>query len=57
MADRRSAAGLERRHGPVAFLRAAGRNLILTVVTVAVIRLAIVAVVWIRDTSRSRSPT
>jgi hypothetical protein len=47
-ADMRSAAGLERRRGPTAFLRARRpRNLVLTVVALTVIGLAIGAVVWI----------
>lgn len=47
-ADMRSAAGLERRRGLVAFLRARRpRNLILLVVTLAAIGLAIGAVAWI----------
>lgn len=47
-ADLRAAAGLERRRGVVAFLRARRpRNLILTVVTLTVIGLAIGAVAWI----------
>jgi hypothetical protein len=46
--DLRSAAGLERRHGPVALLRARRpRNVILVVLTLTVIGLAIGAVVWI----------
>ena len=48
-ADLRSAAGLERHHGPVAFLRARRpRNLILSVVALAVIGLAIGAVAWVQ---------
>jgi hypothetical protein len=47
-ADLRSAAGLERRRGLIAFLRARRpRNLILTAVLLTVIGLAIGAVVWI----------
>ncbi len=47
-ADLRSAAGLERRRGPIAFLRARRpRNLILTAAAVALIGLAIGAVAWI----------
>lgn len=47
-ADLRSAAGLERRRGPIAFLRARRpRNLILIVLALTVIGLAIGAVVWI----------
>jgi hypothetical protein len=47
-ADLRAAAGLERRHGFVAFLRARRpRNLIVAVVLLATIGLAIGAVVWI----------
>ncbi|MDX6481780.1 MAG: hypothetical protein QOG85_2290 [Gaiellaceae bacterium] len=47
-ADLRSAAGLERRRGPIAFLRARRpRNLILIVVLLTLIGLAIGAVVWI----------
>jgi HAAS len=47
-ADLRSAAGLERRRGPVAFLRARRpRNLILTVLLLTAIGLTIGAVVWI----------
>ncbi len=47
-ADLRSAAGLERRRGLIAFLRARRpRNLMLTVVGLSVIGLAIGAVVWI----------
>lgn len=47
-ADLRSAAGLERRRGPIAFFRARRpRNLILTVVVLIVIGLAIGAVAWI----------
>lgn len=47
-ADLRSAAGLERRRGPIAFLRARRpRNLILTAAAVTAIGLAIGAVVWI----------
>jgi hypothetical protein len=49
-ADLRSAAGLERRRGPIAFLRARRpHNLIVAVVTLAVIGLAIGTVVWIRS--------
>lgn len=47
-ADLRSAAGLERRRGVIAFVRARRpRNLILTVVVVTVVGLAIGAVEWI----------
>lgn len=47
-ADMRSAAGLERRRGALAFLRARRpRNLVLIVVVLTVIGLAIGAVVWI----------
>jgi len=47
-AEMRTAAGLERRRGPIAFLRARRpRNLILTVVLFTVIGLAIGSVVWI----------
>ena len=47
-ADLRSAAGLERRRGPIPFLRARRpRNLIAAVVVIALIGLAIGAVVWI----------
>jgi hypothetical protein len=47
-ADLRSAAGLERRRGPIAFLRARRpRNLILTVLALTVAGLAIGAVAWI----------
>ena len=47
-ADLRSAAGLERRRGPIAFLRARRpRNLILIVLALTVIGLAIGAVAWI----------
>lgn len=47
-ADLRAAAGLERRRGPIAFLRARRpRNLILTLVALALMGLAIGAVVWI----------
>jgi len=47
-ADMRAAAGLERRRGVIAFLRARRpRNLILTLVTLTLIGLAIGAVVWI----------
>jgi hypothetical protein len=47
-ADLRSAAGLERRRGPIAFLRARRpRNLILLVLALTVAGLAIGAVVWI----------
>jgi hypothetical protein len=47
-ADLRSAAGLERRRGPIAFLRARRpRNLILTVVVLTATGLAIGAVEWI----------
>jgi hypothetical protein len=47
-AELRSAAGLERRRGPIAVLRARRpRNLILTVVVLTVIGLAIGAVEWI----------
>jgi hypothetical protein len=47
-AEMRTAAGLERRRGPIAFLRARRpRNLILTVVLLTVIGLAIGSVVWI----------
>jgi len=47
-ADLRAAAGLERGHGPIAFLRARRpRNLVITLVLLAVIGLAIGAVVWI----------
>lgn len=47
-AEMRTAAGLERRRGPIAFLRARRpRNLILTAVLLAAIGLAIGAVVWI----------
>lgn len=46
--DLRAAAGLERRRGPIAFLRARRRrNLILVVLAVTVIGLAIGAVAWI----------
>jgi HAAS domain-containing protein len=46
--DLRAAAGLERRRGPIAFLRARRpRNLILTVVLLTVIGLAIGSVIWI----------
>jgi hypothetical protein len=46
--DLRSAAGLERRRGPIAFLRARRpRNLILIVLVLAVIELGIGAIVWI----------
>jgi hypothetical protein len=46
--DLRSAAGLERRRGPIAFLRARRpRNLILTAVVLTLIGLAIGAVTWI----------
>jgi hypothetical protein len=47
-ADLRSAAGLERRRGPIAFLRARRpRNLILLVLSLSVIGLAIGVVVWV----------
>ena len=47
-ADMRSAAGLERRRGVIAFLRARRpRNLILTVVTLTILGLAIGAVQWV----------
>ena len=47
-ADMRTAAGLERRRGLIAFLRARRpRNLILVALTVAVVGLGIGAVVWI----------
>jgi hypothetical protein len=47
-AEMRMAAGLERRRGPIAFLRARRpRNLILTIVLFTVFGLAIGAVVWI----------
>jgi hypothetical protein len=47
-ADLRSAVGLERRRGMIAFLRARRpRNLILTVVALTLIGLAISAIVWI----------
>lgn len=47
-AELRSAAGLERRRGAIAFLRARRpRNLILTVVALALIGLAIGAVTWV----------
>jgi len=47
-ADLRAAAGLERRRGPIAFLRARRpRNVVLTVLALTVIGLAIGAVVWI----------
>lgn len=47
-ADLRTAAGLDRRHGPIAFLRARRpRNLILTVVVLVVMGLGIGAVVWV----------
>src|SRR5207253_8264504 len=46
----RAAAGLERRRGPIAFLRARRpRNVILTVAVLAVIGLAIGAVAWIQS--------
>ena len=49
-AEMRTAAGLERRRGPIAFLRARRpRNLILTVVLLTVIGLAIGSVVWIES--------
>ena len=49
-ADLRSAAGLERRRGVVAFLRARRpRNVILTVMLLVSIGLAIGAVVWVRS--------
>jgi hypothetical protein len=49
-ADLRSAAGLERRHGPVAFLRARRpRNVLLTLLALTVIGLAIGAVAWIQS--------
>lgn len=48
VAELRSAAGLERRRGVIAFLRARRpRNLILAVATLALIGLAIGAVVWV----------
>jgi hypothetical protein len=47
-ADLRSAAGLERRRGPIAFLRARRpRNLLLTALALTVIGFAIGAVAWI----------
>lgn len=47
-ADLRSAAGLDRRHGPLAFLQARRpRNLILAVVVLTVIGLAIGGLVWV----------
>ncbi len=47
-ADLRAAAGLERRRGPIAFLRARRpRNLILAVLALTVIGLAIGTVVWV----------
>lgn len=47
-ADLRSAAGLERRRGPIAFLRARRpRNLILVVLALTVVGFAVGAVVWI----------
>ena len=47
-ADLRSAAGLERRHGLIAFLRARRpRNLALTFIALTIIGLAIGAIVWI----------
>ena len=47
-AEMRTAAGLERRRGPIAFLRARRpRNLMLTVVLLTVIGLAIGSIVWI----------
>jgi hypothetical protein len=47
-AEMRAAAGLERRRGPIAFLRARRpRNLILTLVALTVIGLAIGALAWI----------
>jgi hypothetical protein len=47
-ADLRAAAGLERRRGPIAFLRARRlRNVIATVVALTLIGLAIGAVIWI----------
>lgn len=46
--DLRAAAGLERRRGPIAFLRARRpRNLILVALTLTVIGLALGAVAWI----------
>jgi hypothetical protein len=49
-ADLRSAAGLERRRGLVAFLRARRpRNLVLTLLTLVAIGLAIGAVAWIQS--------
>ena len=48
--EMRTAAGLEHRRGPIAFLRARRpRNLILTVVLLTVIGLAIGSVVWIES--------
>jgi hypothetical protein len=47
-ADLRAAAGLERRRGPIAFLRARRpRNLILTVLALTILGLAIGAVEWV----------
>jgi hypothetical protein len=48
-ADLRGAAGLERRRGPIAFVRARRpRNVILTVVAATVVALAVGAVTWIQ---------
>jgi hypothetical protein len=47
-AELRAAAGLERRHGAIAFLRARRpRNLVLTALVLTVVGLAVGAVVWI----------
>jgi hypothetical protein len=49
-ADLRAAAGLERRHGPVALLRARRpRNLVLAIAALTAIGLAIGAVAWIQS--------
>lgn len=49
-ADLRAAAGLERRHGPIAFLRARRpRNVILAVIVLASIGIAIGAGAWIQS--------
>ena len=48
-AEMRAAAGLERRHGPIAYLRARRpRNLVLTAIAVVLIGLAIGTLAWIQ---------
>lgn len=49
-ADLRAAAGLERQHGPIAFLRARRpRNLLATAIALTIVGLAIGALVWVNS--------